>query len=74
MLDIIGGLPDNTFVVYRKNNLNFGTGLMSDHNEVRFADGDEHGRLDGQIRYKMVYTAGVQYANSSDIVWYLSTT
>jgi hypothetical protein len=30
--------------------------------------------LSGQIRYKMVYTAGVQYANSAEIVWYLSTT
>lgn len=73
-LEIIDGLPDNTFVVYRKKNLNFGTGLLSDHNEIRTADGEEYGRLDGQIRFKMVYTAGVQYANSDEIVWYLSTT
>lgn len=73
-IEIISGLPDNTFVVYRRKNLAFGTGLMSDHNEIKTADGDEYGRLDGQVRYKMVYTAGVQYANSDEIVWYLSTT
>lgn len=73
-LEVVAGLPDNTMVVYRRGNLFFGTGLLSDHNEIRMADGDEYGRLDGQIRYKMVYTAGVQYANSDEIVWYLSTT
>lgn len=73
-LNVISGLPDNTFVVYRKKNLAFGTGLMSDHNEIKTADGDEYGRLDGQVRFKMVYTAGVQYANGDEIVWYLSTT
>ena len=71
---VISGLPANTFTVFQKKNLYFGTGLMSDHNEIRISDGDDHGRLDGQIRYKMVYTAGVQYVNGSEIVWYLSTT
>lgn len=72
-LNVISGLPDNTFVVYRRKNLAFGTGLMADHNEVRIKDMDETD-LSGQVRYKMVYTAGVQYANSDEIVWYLSTT
>lgn len=73
VLEVINGLPDNTFVVYQSKNLAFGTGLMADHNEVRIKDMDESD-LSGQVRYKMVYTAGVQYANSEEIVWYLSTT
>lgn len=73
MLDIINGLPANTMVVFQKKNLYFGTGLMSDHNELRIKDMDESD-LSGQIRYKMVYTAGVQYVNSEEIIHYLSTT
>lgn len=72
-LTVVNGLPDNTIVVYDPKNLYFGTGLMADHNEIRMKDMDETD-LTGQVRYKMVYTAGVQYANSEDIVWYLSTT
>ncbi len=68
----IGGLPANTAVVAEARNLAFGTGLMSDHNEVRIKDMDES-LLDGNIRYKEVFTAGVQYANSEDIVWNVST-
>ena len=71
-LSVIGGLPDNTIVVFETKNLFFGTGLMADHNDIRIKDMDESD-LSGQIRYKMVYTAGVQYANSAEIVWYLST-
>lgn len=72
-LTVINGLPDNTFVVFESRNLFFGTGLLADHNEVRIKDMDESD-LSGQVRYKMVYTAGVQYANPDEIVWYLSTT
>lgn len=73
-LESIGGLPDNTFVAYQRKNLWFGTGLLADHNEIRLVDQDEAGLLTGDIRGKMVYTGGVQYANSAEIVWYLSTT
>ena len=73
VLEVIGGLPDNTFVAYEKKNLNFGTGLLSDHNEIRIKDMDEVD-LSGYVRFRMVYTGGVQYANSDEIVWYLSTT
>ena len=72
-LEVINGLPDNTIVVYQKKNLNFGTGLLADHNEIRIKDMDESD-LSGNVRYKMVYTAGVQYYNPTEIVWYLSTT
>ena len=72
-LEIIGGLPDNTFVAYERKNLNFGTGLLSDHNMLAIKDMDTVD-LSGTVRYRMIYTAGVQYANSNEIVWYLSTT
>jgi len=72
-MTVIDGLPDNTFAVYQKKNLFFGTGLLADHNEIRIKDMDESD-LSGQVRYKMVYTAGVQYAYGAEIVWYLTTT
>lgn len=71
-LEVINGLPDNTFVVYQKKNLYFGTGLLADHNDIRIKDMDESD-LSGMVRYKMVYTGGVQYVNSEDIIWYLTT-
>ena len=64
-------LADNTIIMYDPKNLYFGTGLLADHNEVRIKDMDES-ELSGNIRYKTVYTGGVQYANSEDIVWYVS--
>ena len=73
-LEVINGLPDNTFVVYQKKNLYFGTGLMQDFNELKLVDEDEIGLLTGQVRGKMVYSAGVQYVNSEEVIWYLSTT
>ena len=71
-LEVINGLPDNTFTVFQKKNLYFGTGLMADHNAVRMIDNDDTD-LSGNVRYKMVYTAGVQYINSEEIVWFVST-
>ena len=73
VLTVINGLPDNTFVVFQRKNLFFGTGLLADHNMVKVKDMDESD-LSGNVRYKMVYTAGVQYANSEEVVWYLTTT
>jgi len=73
-IEVINGLPDNTVVVYQRENLAFGTGLLGDHNELSVVDEDEIGLLTGQVRMKMVYNGGVQYANSDEIVWYLSTT
>jgi hypothetical protein len=70
----VNGLPDNTIVVFEKTNLLFGTGLLADHNELRMVDEDEIGLLTGLVRGKMVYNAGVQYYNSEDVVYYLSTT
>jgi hypothetical protein len=71
--EIINGLPESTMVVYQKKNLYFGTGLLSDHNEVRIKDMDDTD-LSGTVRYKMVYTAGVQYVRGSEIVLYTTFT
>lgn len=72
-LEVINGLPPATMVVYQKKNLYFGTGLLSDHNEVRIKDMDETD-LSGTVRYKMVYTAGVQYVRGNEIVLYTTYT
>jgi len=70
---VVNGLAANTFVVAQARNLVFGTGLMADHNELRIKDMDESD-LSGIVRYKMVYTAGVEYYNPEEIIWYLTTT
>ena len=73
VLEIINGLPDSTMLVYQKKNLYFGTGLLSDHNEVRIKDMDDTD-LSGTVRYKMVYTAGVQYVRGAEVVLYTTFT
>jgi hypothetical protein len=72
-LEVVNGLPPATMIVYQKKNLYFGTGLLSDHNEVRIKDMDETD-LSGTVRYKMVYTAGVQYVRGNEIVLYTTYT
>jgi hypothetical protein len=67
------GLPDNTIVVAEPKNLVAGTGLLADHNELKLVDEDEVGLLTGFVRGKMVYNFGVNYYNSEDIVYYVST-
>lgn len=63
------GMADNTMIAAEKSNLFFGTGLLSDQNEVRVID---MGETDGSqnIRVVMRFTAGVQYAQVTDIVLY----
>ena len=63
------GLNASTMVGYNKNQLFFGTGLLSDLNEVRIKDMDESD-LSGLVRMKMVMTGGVQYAYGAEIVLY----
>tara|TARA_R110002110_G_scaffold240394_1_gene456618 strand:+ start:93 stop:1025 length:933 start_codon:yes stop_codon:yes gene_type:complete len=63
------GMSDNTMIAAEKSNLFFGTGLLSDQNEVRVIDmGDTDGSQN--IRVIMRFTAGVQYAQVTDIVLY----
>ena len=63
------GLSDNTAIATVKDNLYFGTGLMSDHQEVRVIDTAET-LGDKNVRFIMRYTAGVQYSVVEDIVTY----
>lgn len=66
---VANGLPDNTAIAAEKSNLYFGTGLLSDHQEVKVLDMAD---IDGSqnVRVVMRYTAGVNYANVEDIVTY----
>mgnify|MGYP000285154296 FL=1 len=68
-LFVANGLADNTAMAAQKSNLFFGTGLLSDHNEVKVLD---MGDLDGSdnVRVIMRFTAGVQYGIGADIVLY----
>lgn len=63
------GMSDDTAICTTIDNLYFGTGLLSDHQEVKVLDMAE---LDGSqnVRVVMRFTAGVQYANVEDIVTY----
>ena len=68
-LFVANGLNDNTAMAAQKSNLFFGTGLLSDMNEVKLIDMAD---IDGSqnVRVVMRYTAGVQYGIGSDIVLY----
>ena len=61
------GMPADHIVAGEASNLYFGTGLLSDHNEVKVIDMAD---LDGSqnVRIVMRYTAGVQYGVGSDLV------
>jgi len=69
----VNGLADNTICIFERKNIVFTTGLLGDHNQLRFEDEDEIGLLTGFVRGIMVYNAGVGYYNSEDIVYYVST-
>ena len=66
---VANGLADNTAMAAEKSNLYFGTGLLSDHNEVKVID---MAYIDGSqnVRIVMRFTAGVQYGIGADIVLY----
>ena len=66
---VANGLADNYMVAAEKSNLYFGTGLLSDHNEVKVIDMAD---LDGSqnVRVVMRLTSGVQYGIGQDIVLY----
>ena len=68
-LFVCSGMPDNDMVAAQKSNLYFGTGLLSDHNEVKLIDMEN---LDGSqnVRVVMRFTAGVQTGIGADIVYY----
>lgn len=66
---VANGLANNTAICTTVDNLYFGTGLLSDHNEVKLIDMAD---IDGSqnVRVVMRLTAGVQYAVVEDIVTY----
>tara|TARA_A100001201_G_scaffold35987_1_gene37993 strand:- start:10289 stop:11236 length:948 start_codon:yes stop_codon:yes gene_type:complete len=61
------GMPSDHAVAGQKSNLYFGTGLLSDHQEVKVIDMAD---IDGSqnVRVVMRFTAGVQYGIGSDLV------
>ena len=63
------GMSDDKIVAAQKSNLFFGTGLLSDHNEVRVLD---MANLDGSQNYRVImrYSAGTQFGIGQDIVYY----
>lgn len=68
-LFVANGLASNTAIATLKDNLYFGTGLMSDMTEVKVIDMSD---IDGSqnVRVVMRLTAGVQYGIVEDIVTY----
>jgi hypothetical protein len=63
------GMSDSKIVAAQKSNLFFGTGLLSDMNEVKVID---MANIDGSQNYRIImrYTAGVQFGIGQDIVYY----
>jgi hypothetical protein len=61
------GMPSDHIVAGEASNLYFGTGLLSDHNEVKVIDMAD---LDGSqnVRVIMRFTSAVQYGIGSDLV------
>ena len=68
-LMVCNGMPANKMVAAEKGNLFFGTGLMSDMNEVKVIDMAD---IDGSQNVRIVirFTAAVQYAIGSEVVFY----
>jgi hypothetical protein len=63
------GMSANKVVAAQKSNLFFGTGLLSDYNEVKVLD---MSNIDGSQNYRIImrFTSGVQFGIATDIVYY----
>jgi hypothetical protein len=63
------GMASSKIVAAQKSNLFFGTGLLSDYNEVKVLD---MANIDGSQNYRIVmrYTGGTQFGIGQDIVYY----
>ena len=66
---MVNGMPSNKMVAAQSSNFYFGTGLLSDSNEVKLLDMSD---LDGSqnVRVIMRFTAGIQYGIGSEVVLY----
>ena len=69
---VANGLADNTAIAAEKSNLYFGTGLLSDQNEVKVIDMAD---LDGSqnVRVVMRFTAGIQHGIGDEVVLYATS-
>jgi hypothetical protein len=70
-LKVLNNAPANFIATFNKENLYFGTGLMSDHNEISILDMHDVD-LSDNVRFKMVYTGGTQYVVPGEITYYYS--
>jgi hypothetical protein len=63
------GMGASKVVAAQKSNLFFGTGLLSDYNQVKVLD---MSNIDGSQNYRVImrYTAGTQFGIGSDIVYF----
>jgi hypothetical protein len=63
------GMKENSIVAAQKSNMFFGTGLLSDYNEVKVLDMSD---IDGSQNFRIImrYTAGTQVGILSDVVYY----
>lgn len=60
------GMSDNTIIAGQKSNFHFGTGLLSDYNEVRVLD---MANIDGSQNFRVImrYTAGTQIGFTNEV-------
>ena len=60
------GMSDNTIIAGQKSNFHFGTGLLSDYNEVRVLDMAD---IDGSQNFRVImrYTAGTQVGFTNEV-------
>jgi hypothetical protein len=63
------GMSASKVVAAQKSNLFFGTGLLSDYNEVKVLD---MSNIDGSQNYRVImrFTSGVEFGIATDIVYY----
>ena len=66
---VCNGMSDNVMICTTRDNLNFGTGLMSDQNLVKILDMEDID-LSSNVRFALRYSAAVQYIFGQDIVTY----
>ena len=71
-IQTVNGLPDNTIVIFEKENITLGLGLANDADSIRVKDMDEVD-LSGNVLYKSVFGGAVGYSYGSEIVYLLST-
>ncbi len=66
---LANGLADNKMVAAQSSNLYFGTGVLSDLNQVKVLDMSD---LDGSQNVRVIarFTSGIQYGFGAEIVYY----